>query len=227
MQLIFPISLLINPYFSLYIHLHLLFFQSNEPLDRHIAFGSFHNNNNNNNNLDEPPETSAMMMGNIWMSSEKPAGTPDATQMSARLSYLSRSLKHGKNRWEVEYLSQVHKHQQTMSRPLAVGDVVFVLDDTKRKQFWRLGRIIELFPGRDGKRRVAKVKLTTSTLLRPIQRLVPLEVSSQDVAPGLSDTAQPPIVPQQPAYEPSAPLTPPRQQEMTRSGRVVRAPCRF
>ena len=48
MQLIFPISLLINPYFSLYIHLHLLFFQSNEPLDRHIAFGSFHNNNNNN-----------------------------------------------------------------------------------------------------------------------------------------------------------------------------------
>ena len=51
MQLIFPISLLINPYLSLYIHLHVLvvvlFFQSNEPLDRHIAFGSFHNNTNN------------------------------------------------------------------------------------------------------------------------------------------------------------------------------------
>ena len=177
--------------------------------------------------LDEPPVTPAMMMGDIWMSSEKPAGTLDAAQMSSRLRYLSRTLEHVKNRWEVEYLSQLNKHQQTMSRPLAVGDVVFVLDDTKRKQFWRLGRIIELFPGRDGKRRVAKVKLSTSTLLRPIQRLVPLEVSSQDVAPGLADTAQPAIVPQQPAYEPSAPLPPPRQQEITRSGRVVRAPDRF
>ena len=172
--------------------------------------------------LDEPPVTPAMMMGNIWMSSEKPAGTLDAAQMSSRLRYLSRTLEHVKNRWEVEYLSQLNKHQQTMSRPLAVGDVVFVLDDTKRKQFWRLGRIMELFPGRDGKRRVAKVKLSNSTLLRPIQRLVPLEVSSQDVAPGLADTAQPAIVPQH-----QAPLPPPRQQEMTRSGRVVRAPDRF
>ena len=83
-----------------------------------------------------------MMMGNI-LPIEKPAGTLDATQMSSRLRYLSRTLKHVKNRWEVEYLSQLNKHQQTMSRPSAVGDVVFGLDDTKRKQFWRLGRIVE------------------------------------------------------------------------------------
>ena len=33
--------------------------------------------------LDEPPVTPAMMMGDIWMSSEKPAGTLDAAQMSS------------------------------------------------------------------------------------------------------------------------------------------------
>ena len=48
--------------------------------------------------LGEPPVTPAMMMGNIWMSSEKPAGTLDARQMSSRLHYLSRTLKHVKNR---------------------------------------------------------------------------------------------------------------------------------
>ena len=48
--------------------------------------------------LGEPTVTPAMMMGNIWMSSEKPAGTLDATQMSSRLHYLSRTLKHVKNR---------------------------------------------------------------------------------------------------------------------------------
>ena len=111
-----------------------------------------------------------------------------------------------------------------MSRRLAVGDVVFVLDDTKRKQFWHLGRTVELFPGRDGKRCVAKAKLSTSTLLRPIQRLVPLEVYSQDVASGPADAAQPAIVQQQPASVRSALVQPPSpQQEMARYGRVVRA----
>ena len=36
-----------SPHQSLYIPVVVLFFQSNEPLDRHIAFGLFHNNNNN------------------------------------------------------------------------------------------------------------------------------------------------------------------------------------
>ena len=53
LQLIFPASLLINPYLSLYIQTYVqrqvhvlvvvLFFQSNEPLDCHTACGSFHN----------------------------------------------------------------------------------------------------------------------------------------------------------------------------------------
>jgi len=59
-----------------------------------------------------------------------------------------------------------------------VGDVVLVGSDGKKRFEWPLGRIIELFPGKDGKTRVVKVKTKNGVYLRPIQRLYPLEVSS-------------------------------------------------
>ena len=78
---------------------------------------------------------------------------------------------------------------------------------------------------------MVKLSAFISTLsLRPIHRLVPLAVWSHDVAPGPDDAAQPAIVKQQlhPASEQSEPvLSPPLHQELTCSGRVVRAPDRF
>ena len=37
-----------------------------------------------------------------------------------------------------------------------------------------------LYPGKDSKSRVARIKISASSMLRPIQRLVPLEVSSEE-----------------------------------------------
>jgi len=43
-----------------------------------------------------------------------------------------------------------------------------------------LAKVVELTPGRDGLVRVAKLKTQHSVLVRPLQRLYPLEVSSAE-----------------------------------------------
>ena len=55
------------------------------------------------------------------------------------------------------------------------GDVVLVLDQDIPRDRWPLGRILEMYPRRDGHARVAKVKCGGKTLVRLIHKLVPLE----------------------------------------------------
>ena len=59
---------------------------------------------------------------------------------------------------------------------LKSGDVALVLDQDIPRGRWPLGRILEMYPGRDGHVRVAKVQCGAKTLVRPIHKLVPLEL---------------------------------------------------
>ena len=65
---------------------------------------------------------------------------------------------------------------------ISVGDVV-VVHDEKPRGFWKLARVEEVIPGRDGQIRGAVVRVISgenaSVLRRPLQKLYPLEVSSQ------------------------------------------------
>ena len=68
---------------------------------------------------------------------------------------------------------------------LAVGGIVFMKEQGTSRCLWRMARIEELLPGRDGKVRSAKIRVLTKetkkpTLLRrPIQLLIPTEVTSK------------------------------------------------
>ena len=74
---------------------------------------------------------------------------------------------------------------RTDKESLAVGDVVFLKEDTSRC-LWRMAKIEELIPGRDGKIRSAKIRVLTKEtkkpiiLRRPIQLLVPTEVKGEN-----------------------------------------------
>ena len=61
-------------------------------------------------------------------------------------------------------------------RDLKVGDVVIVVQPDTPRGRWPLGRIVEVYPGRDGHTRVAKVACGVKTLVRPITKLIPLEI---------------------------------------------------
>ncbi|GFT55746.1 DUF5641 domain-containing protein [Trichonephila clavipes] len=86
-----------------------------------------------------------------------------------------------RQRFRNEYLSQlIQKHNEKESRDPEIGEVVLVGDDNKKRLFWALAKIIELIPGRDGKIRTVRLKTQHGKMLRPIQRIYPLEIRSNE-----------------------------------------------
>lgn len=82
------------------------------------------------------------------------------------------------SRWTKEYLPTLQKKQKwlTPRRNFAVGDVVLVVDNTKHRNSWPLGRIVAAYLNqKDGLVRSVTVKTSTSVLDRPIDKLVLLE----------------------------------------------------
>lgn len=77
------------------------------------------------------------------------------------------------------------------------GDVVIVHDHTLPRGLWKLGRIQEVFPGRDDLPRSALVRVATrnrqhTLLKRPLQLLYPLEIRECESVEASSDNVPPP-----------------------------------
>ena len=145
---------------------------------------------------DESPLTPAMMLGDIFATGIASSDRPlDPRQLSARVKYVHTVYEHLNQRWSSEYLIRLSEYHRSKSTPIVVNDVVFIADDNRKRQSWRLGRVAELYPGRDGKCRVAKVQVGQSSMLRPIQRLVPLEVAKEHVEPPAVDAEPQPQSP--------------------------------
>ena len=96
------------------------------------------------------------------------------------------------NQWRREYLIELRERSQVKSkgsnnRPIAIGDLVLLKNDSTSRAFWKLGKVEELIPGRDGNVRAAVVKVGSdsghvSHLRRVVQKLVPIEVKVQPEA---------------------------------------------
>ncbi|CAG5040214.1 unnamed protein product [Parnassius apollo] len=93
--------------------------------------------------------------------------------ISARHKLLVQSFW---KRWRMEYLHTLQSRQKwnTATEPLAVGTVVVLTKENTPPLHWPLGIVEEVFPGSDGVIRVARVKTTVGSYLRPVVRLCPL-----------------------------------------------------
>ena len=81
-------------------------------------------------------------------------------------------------RWTKGYLPSLQTRQKwnKEQRNFAAGDVVLVLDDKTPRNFWPLGRVLEVYTNRnDGLVRSVKLKTRTSELTRPVTKIVLLE----------------------------------------------------
>ncbi|GFQ92404.1 DUF5641 domain-containing protein [Trichonephila clavata] len=56
--------------------------------------------------------------------------------------------------------------------------MVLIGDDNKKRLSWPIAKIIELIPGRDGEIRTIRLKTQHGTVIRPVQRIFPLEVQT-------------------------------------------------
>ena len=86
-------------------------------------------------------------------------------------------VRHFWHRWLQEWVPELNPRRKWFhtQRYLQVGAVVLVVSPDSPRGHWPLGRIVEVFPGKDGHVRVARVQVGQNTLKRPITRLCPLE----------------------------------------------------
>ena len=77
-------------------------------------------------------------------------------------------------RWSREYLPllQIRQKWQYPRRNLAVGDVVLVATENATRNNWPLGRIQEVFPDKRGFVRKVKVRIKSTILERPVDKIV-------------------------------------------------------
>lgn len=95
-------------------------------------------------------------------------------------NYREKLLNSFWKRWYNEYLLNLKSVYvnlpKTKLNEFKVNDIVLIKDDFLPRNFWKLGRILEVYPGRDGKIRACLLKTQTTTLRRPVQLLFNLEV---------------------------------------------------
>ena len=80
-------------------------------------------------------------------------------------------------RWSVEYLHRLQERYKWLrpKRNLQTGELVIIKEDDLPRNKWILGRVSEVFAGRNGMVRSAKIKTAAAELHRPITKLCLLE----------------------------------------------------
>ncbi len=78
----------------------------------------------------------------------------------------------------------IRKKWQVERRNVRVGDVVTYVEENAVRGKWTLGRIIEVYPGRDGRIRNAKVRTSLGEYTRPVTKVAviyPAEGNDEEV----------------------------------------------
>ena len=83
-------------------------------------------------------------------------------------------------RWVRELVPRMNVRTKWVKKgsPVNVGDVLMAMDDTAPRGKWPLGRVISVFPGKDGVVRVVEIKVNGKVKKRAVRCLIPLEVSA-------------------------------------------------
>ena len=77
------------------------------------------------------------------------------------------------------FSNRAYKKWAQITPALQVGDIVLVSDDRLPRLRWKLGRIQELFKGRDGLVRSALIRTSQGVFRRPITVLHTLEAADK------------------------------------------------
>eukprot|EP00794_Sanderia_malayensis_P015551 gene15551-biopygen13262 len=106
--------------------------------------------------------------------------------LSRRARYNRKVLSQFTARWRNEYLSSLlaafRPKDKAREPVVAVGDIVILKDEQRKRCFWKMCKVLELFKGNDGSIRAAKVQVASQeggkrVLNRALKLLIPLEIN--------------------------------------------------
>ncbi|CAG2242219.1 unnamed protein product [Mytilus edulis] len=103
--------------------------------------------------------------------------TVDITDFNPRKRWrrIQELIRHFWKRWIRQWLPGLNNKKGHKT-----DDIVLVMNPNVQRGHWPLGRIIEVFPGKDGHVRVAKVSLGQTVFMRPITKLCPLDIETSE-----------------------------------------------
>ena len=103
---------------------------------------------------------------------------PPSTHLRYRWRRVQELISHFWRRWMKEWLPLLNARSKwyARDRDLKVGDLVLAISIDQPRGHWPLGRITEIFPGKDAHVRAARVQVGNTTIIRPITKLAPLKV---------------------------------------------------
>jgi hypothetical protein len=83
-------------------------------------------------------------------------------------------------RWLAEYIPELQKRHKWVDkcRNLKVNDLVLLCDENTPRGLWPLGLVVDVMPGRDGLVRSVRLRTRSTTLVRPVSKVVLLEGAS-------------------------------------------------
>ena len=110
-------------------------------------------------------------------------------ELTCRMKHFNKVLDHFWRCWRHEYLLELRTNHRSHDKQkgentISIGQVVLIHDENHPHGHWKLALLERLIKGSDGQIRGARVRIHsegnhTSILNRPVQRLYPLEVSSE------------------------------------------------
>ena len=127
-------------------------------------------------------------------------------ELTKRAKYHEIVIQAFWTRWQKEYLTSLREYDSYQKKvsnktAVAIGDIVIIHDDVPCNQ-WKIGVVTDLHKGKDGLVRSVSLRVSSGTeLLRPIEKLYPLEVPSEHSAQGtekedkkaIADKQRPPV----------------------------------
>lgn len=113
---------------------------------------------------------------------------PDENLSDIKNGYLSRWQLVQKiqqnlaKRWKEEYLNQLQQRKKWFTKDIEaeIDDIVMLKDENKVATTWRLGKVLEKYPGKDGLTRVMKIKTSEGERIIEIGKIAPLPIERNE-----------------------------------------------
>ncbi|XP_055633238.1 uncharacterized protein LOC129773624 [Toxorhynchites rutilus septentrionalis] len=106
--------------------------------------------------------------------------TEDSALLRSNWKHVQLMLDRFWKRWIQEYLPVISRQPKWFGevKPINIGDLVIVVNDGVRNS-WIRGRIVKVYPGRDGRVRSADVQTSGGIMRRPAIKLATLDVARE------------------------------------------------